>query len=237
MTAAVLAPLLVCVVLIPFRGDRNTNSALLLVLLIVAIAASGLRPAGVVAALSSAVWFDFFLARPYQRFNITDRVDIETAVLLVLVGAAVTELALWGRRHQARSSQQNGYLQGILSAASSVGNSASPPSVLIDHVAGQLTEILDADGCTFDRASDPALPRLNRDGTVTRNGHDVNVDRSGLPTDSEIELPAHSGGRVRGRFVITAATKVARPNLEQRLVAVALADEVGAALTADDVSS
>jgi K+-sensing histidine kinase KdpD len=237
MTAAVLAPLLVCALLIPFRGDRNTNSALLLVLVIVAIAASGLRPAGVVAALSSALWFDFFLTKPYQRFNITDRVDLETTVLLLLVGAAVTELALWGRRQQARSSQQDGYLQGILSAASSVGNGASPPSVLIDHVAGQLTEILDADGCTFDRSTDPSLPQLNRDGTVTRNGHDVNVDRSGLPTDSEIELPAHNAGLVRGRFVITAATRVARPNLEQRLVAVALADQVGAALTANDVTS
>ena len=32
-------------------------------------------------------------------------------------------------------------------------------------------------------------------------------------------------------------TRVARPNLEQRLVAVALADQVGAALTANDVTS
>ncbi len=230
MAAAVLAPLLACVLLIPFRGDRNTNSALILVLVIVAVAASGLRPAGVTAALSSAVWFDFFLTRPYQRLDITGRVDIETTVLLVIVGAAVTELALWGRRQQARSSEQAGYLQGILSAASSVGSGTAPSSVLIEHVAAQLVEILDADTCTFDRASDPVLPRMNPDGTVTRDGHDVNVDRSGLPTDSEIEVPAHGGGRVRGRFVVVASTRVARPNQEQRLVAVALADQVGAAL-------
>ena len=54
------------------------------------------------AALSSAVWFDFFLTEPYNRLTISDQADIETAALLVLVGIAVTEVALWGRRQQAR---------------------------------------------------------------------------------------------------------------------------------------
>ena len=33
----------------------------------VAVAANGYRLAGVLAALSAAVWFDFFLTQPYQR--------------------------------------------------------------------------------------------------------------------------------------------------------------------------
>ena len=45
------------------------------------------------AAVSPAAWFDFFLTQPYERFAITHREDIETTVLLVAVGAAVTELA------------------------------------------------------------------------------------------------------------------------------------------------
>ena len=36
--------------------------------------------AGVVAALSGGVWFDFFLTQPYERFSITRRTDIETTV-------------------------------------------------------------------------------------------------------------------------------------------------------------
>src|SRR5258708_7141648 len=99
---AALLPLADCAVLTLFRDSiANTNAALGLVLLIVAAACTGIRSAGFLAALSSAASFDFFLTEPYNRFTITDRTDLETAVLLVLVGAAVTEVALWGRRQQA----------------------------------------------------------------------------------------------------------------------------------------
>jgi K+-sensing histidine kinase KdpD len=43
-----------------------------------------------------AVWFDFFLTQPYERFTITRRTDIETTVLLLVIGVAVTEIAVWG---------------------------------------------------------------------------------------------------------------------------------------------
>ena len=45
----------------PWRaGFPDTDAALVLILLIVAVAANGHRLAGFVAALSAAVWFDFF---------------------------------------------------------------------------------------------------------------------------------------------------------------------------------
>ena len=94
---AAAAPLVACWVLSLFRGSvANTNAALGLVLVVVAAAATGMRSAGLVAALSSAVWFDFFLTVPYNQLSIADRADIETNVLLLLVGVAVTEIALWG---------------------------------------------------------------------------------------------------------------------------------------------
>ncbi|MFB6962195.1 histidine kinase, partial [Streptomyces sp. NPDC056309] len=59
--AALVVPLAVCAVLLPFRaGLANTVAALVLVLVVVAAAALGHRLAGVLAALSAAVWFDFF---------------------------------------------------------------------------------------------------------------------------------------------------------------------------------
>ncbi|MEU7905749.1 DUF4118 domain-containing protein [Actinoplanes sp. NPDC049118] len=66
----------------------------------VAVAASGNRLAGYLAALSAGVWFDFYFTEPYQRLTIGDRSDVETFVLLLAVGIAVTELAVWvvGRR-------------------------------------------------------------------------------------------------------------------------------------------
>jgi K+-sensing histidine kinase KdpD len=39
--------------------------------------------------VSVAVWFDFFLTQPYERFTITRRTDIETTVLLLVIGVAV----------------------------------------------------------------------------------------------------------------------------------------------------
>ena len=88
ISAAVGLPLLICAVLTLFRDSiANTNAALGLVLLIVAAASTGIRAAGLAAAVSSAVWFDFFLTEPYLRFTITDQADVETAVLLVLVAS------------------------------------------------------------------------------------------------------------------------------------------------------
>ena len=89
----------------------------MLILLVVAVAANGYRLAGYVAALSAAVWFDFFLTRPYERFTILRRADVETTVLLLLIGVAVTELAVWARHQHAVASRRAGYLDGISAAA------------------------------------------------------------------------------------------------------------------------
>ena len=128
LTAAVLAPVAAGALLSRVRGlVTNNNAALVLVLVVVAVAATGHRVAGLVAAVVSAASFDFFLTQPYLQFAITERDDIEAAVLLGLIGLAVTEIALWGRRQQARSSTRAGYLSGVVSAArlASTGSTAA----------------------------------------------------------------------------------------------------------------
>jgi K+-sensing histidine kinase KdpD len=233
--AAVL-PLVACAVLSLFRDSvANTNAALGLVLLVVAAASTGIRAAGLVAALSSAAWFDFFLTEPYNHFAIADQADIETAALLTLVGLAVTEIALWGRRQQASASRQQGYLEGVLSTAATVGAGRTSTSSLIDHVRAQIVDVLEIDDCRFDHDTGPVLATLNHDGTVTYNGQPWAVDRHGLPTDTEIALPVKSGGVVHGRFLLTAATRVVRPSLEQLRVAGGLASQVGAALAVSNL--
>jgi hypothetical protein len=72
-------------------------------------------------------------------------------------------------------------------------------------------------------------PVLDRDGEVRVRGALVNVDRDGLPTLGEVVLPAWHHGQVEGVFLIVAATQIVRPTLEQRRVAVLLANQVGAA--------
>lgn len=236
VAAAAVVPGLACAAIAPFRGSiANTNAALVLVLVVVAAAATGLRLAGIVAALSSAAWFDFFLTQPYQRFTINDRADLETAALLTLVGLAVTEVALWGRRQQARASQQQGYLDGVVQTAGIVAAGTSSTKALIEHVADQLVDVLGIDDCHFDSDTREVAPAvIVRDGTVVRHGRDIDVERRGLPTDCEIELRVQHDGITHGRFLLIASTRYARPSPAQRLVAVALADQVGSALANHD---
>ena len=168
---ALAAPLAVCATLSAARGTvESDNAVLVLVLVVVAVAASGSRLAGVVAALSSAAWFDYFLTRPFHHFTIADRDDVETAVLLTLVGVAVTEIALWGRRQQARLSEREGYLTGVIAAADLVARGEAPPKVVLDFVGQQIAELLTLDSCTYAVGPPGAHARLERDGSITRDG-------------------------------------------------------------------
>jgi hypothetical protein len=168
---------------------ENTNAALVLVLLVVASASTGIRLAGVLAALASAVWFDFFLTAPYLAFAIIDRADIETTILLVLVGLAVSEVAYWGRKQQGKASRHEGFLAGVIEAAGVVagrladgdayrscgtsnGRDSEPRSLCL-QVHDQR------------RAAGPAAERNSCPGWQT-----LDIDRFGLPTDSQIQLVA-----------------------------------------------
>jgi K+-sensing histidine kinase KdpD len=233
LTVALGGPLAVCAVLAGLRDVMpNDNAALVLVLVVVAVAAAGHRPSAVVAALSSAVWFDFFLTKPYHTFTIDSRDDIETAVLLVLVGLAVTEVALWGRRQQGRSSRREGYLDGVTDAARMAAEGDTPPAAVVSFVADQISHVLGVDTCEFRPGNPGSHPRINRDGSVTRDGNPIDVDRSGLPTHDVTDIAVESHGRPLGHFEIMSTSHVVWPSLEQRRVAVTLADQAGAALAA-----
>jgi K+-sensing histidine kinase KdpD len=231
MSVSLAAPLLVCALLYPARSSvSDANTVLLLVIVVVGVGVAGRRTAGVVAALSSAVWFDFFLTEPYLRFTISDRNDVETAVLLTLVGVAVTEIAGWGIRQRTRASGREGYLDGLAEAASMAADSDVPAGALREFIGRQVVAVLGADSCTFRTGPPTSRPRLERDGSVTLDGRVLDVDRSGLPTGDVIELPVHTGGQVRGTFVISCATRAAWPSLQQRRVAVTLAEQAAVAL-------
>ncbi|GAA1580640.1 hypothetical protein GCM10009804_41540 [Kribbella hippodromi] len=235
LIASLLAPPAVCALLTPFRSHfDNANAALVLVVVIVAVAVWGIRVAGVLAAVSSAIWFDFFLTVPYNSFRIDSSNDVEQAVLLMVIGVAVTQIAIWGRRQQANASRRRGYLDGVITTSQAVATGASADD-LIEQVRAELTAVLGIDGVKFVAGSKQTeAPRLNPDGTVTRGQHVLKVERDGLPTNAEIELIVQHAGVTRGRFLLTAASRIARPDLEQRVVAVALADQVGAALSTQE---
>lgn len=231
LAAGLLAPLALAAILVPFRAHfQNTEGALAMVVVIVAVAAAGNRLAGYLAALSAAAWFDFFLTRPYETFDITTRTDAETAVLLLVIGVAVTELAVWGRREHAAASRRAGYLDGIGVTVEAVA-AGEGPSELIEEVSGQLTRVLSLRSCRWQYGvaglGHPA--RLKHNGWVTAGEQTWDVASAGLPPETETELLVEHGGLLQGRFLIMPMPGT-RPTREQLLVAIALADQVGAAL-------
>jgi K+-sensing histidine kinase KdpD len=228
---ALVAPLALAAILVPFRASfPNTDAALALLLVVVVVAADGYRLAGYLAAVSAAVWFDFFLARPYVQFTITRRSDVETTVLLLVIGVVVTELGVWGRREHVAAGRRAGYLDGINAAAQAVAVGDSP-SVLIGQVTSQLCQLLSLRSCRFEYGvaglGHPA--RLQQDGTVVAKPGTWDAILEPVPRDADTELLAESGGVLQGRFLMMPNAD-ARPTLEQRLLAVALANQVGAAL-------
>ena len=228
-SAAVILPLGVAAILVPFRlSFANTAAALILVAVIVAVAALGNRVAGIVATVSATVWFDFFLTRPYQKLAITHRPDIETAISLFVVGIFVTELAARNRHHRATAVEEADFV-GLIHDVSELATSGAPSREVVERVREELIPLLHLQRCRYE--SGPAehpMMRLEHDGLVILGARTWAVDRLGLP-GPEIELVVQMQGRALGRFVLTptAGTPVSH---ERRVVAVAIADQIGQSL-------
>jgi K+-sensing histidine kinase KdpD len=229
---AVVLPFLTGAVLALLRDQLTAaSSVLVLVVWVVAAAATGDRVAGVLAAVSGALWFDFFLTQPYLTFTINRSDDVETTVLLVVISLAVTETALWGHRQQAEAARRSGYLEGVLGAARDVAEGDVPSEAVVELVAQNISTVLDADTTRYvaGPVHDSRIWVLDHDGRLTRDGRPSDVDRVGLPTDEYVAVPVRRGAQTVGHFLVTTTGHVAYPSREQRRVAVLLADQVGAA--------
>src|SRR6202042_710168 len=150
IAAAVAVPLAGAAILLPWRSSwPNTNVALLLVVTVVAVAAGGNRVAGALAAVSAAVWFDFFFTVPYERFAIAHSADVTTFALLFAVGVAVSQMAARARRLKAVTIDDAGYFARIVSSAE-LTQRADTPYEVVEHVRRQLIEVLDLADCRFE---------------------------------------------------------------------------------------
>jgi K+-sensing histidine kinase KdpD len=214
----------------------SATAVLILVAFVVAAGATGVRAAGLAAAVSAAAFFDFFLTEPYNSFAIYGAEDLEAAALLLVIGGIVTETALWGLRQEAALARQSGYLGGVLTTAETLARHHESRAQVTDGVGARISELLGLDSCRFvpGPQPNPGAPTFDHSGSLVSDGHRLNVERDGLPIDSAMYLPVRAGGQVRGHFVLTAATHVARPTLDQRRVAVLLADQVAGWLNGAD---
>ncbi|MFI0822095.1 SpoIIE family protein phosphatase [Streptomyces sp. NPDC021098] len=122
MAFALVGPLIVSLLLVPFRtAFPRTDAALVLVSVVVAVAALGYRSAGVVAALSATVWFGFFLTRPWGAATVTSAQEGWTAALLLVIGLAVSELAVRALSQRDRAQAAHGRLKLLHDAGTAIG--------------------------------------------------------------------------------------------------------------------
>jgi K+-sensing histidine kinase KdpD len=207
----------------------DTDAALVLVVVVVAVASAGRRTAGYLAAMSAAVWFDFFLTVPYYHFQMTHGSDIRTAVLLLLVGIAVTEIGVAARRYRLQAGEESELLALVSSVASQAAGTGSGHE-LIDRVSRDLVSLLGVQAVRFERGR-PATtgrPRFEPDGGLSWGDVQWDIDTMGLPAD-DIELAVRADDVGLGRFVVTPRDTQPCPR-GRRVVAVVLAEQVGAAL-------
>ena len=229
MLAALVGPAALAALLVPFRTSFvNTAAALTMVALIVAIAIAGRRFAGFVASASSALWFDVFLTRPYMRFNIDQRPDIETTICLFIVGAIITELCARSRRNR-RSALDAMEFVALIHAVADLSSTTESTSTIIDQACRSLLRILPLKACRFDpQLADPPLARIVASGDVVHAGMRWPVHDIGLP-GPESEIVAQWRGRAVGRFVLT--PQRGQPvSVQHRIAAVTLVEVVAARL-------
>ncbi|KOY53673.1 DUF4118 domain-containing protein [Streptomyces sp. XY332] len=229
--AALVTPFLVALALVPFRTDLSaTNEALIMVVAVVAVAASGTRAAGGLAALSAAAWYDFFLTMPYQQFTISDRDEIQTAVLLLVVGLIVGQLAVRARTLHAAVVTDAAHLSSLEGAAR-LAEDGAPPDAVVEHVRRELVGLLRLRGCRFEYGALMGhRPRLEHDGSLWLRHEGRITEYTAWPTDHETELRVVGGGHYYGRYLLEPVPGRPLPPEEARQVAVALAAQVGAAL-------
>jgi hypothetical protein len=221
---------------VPFRSNfALPASALVLVLVVVAVGSFGSRFAGVLAALSAAAWFDFFLTKPYETFNITYRPDLQTEISLLVVGLAITEIAARSRGHREDASEEANNVALIHNFTEMVA-AGEPAQSVVARAAAELTSLLGLKDCRFEtEMSDRHPTRIEHFGVVTLGGLRWGAHRTGLP-GREVELIVQYRGKTFGRFVM-APTPGSPVSSDRLLVAAFIADQVGAALSDRETSS
>lgn len=221
LAVAAGAPILIAALLGAVVPELDPAAcALVLVLVIVAITLRGDWLADLLAVVSAAAGFDFFLTEPVHSLKIHSAADIEVTVAMLLVGAATGALSMWGRSRDRAAAERSRYLAEI-SRAGTRGSDDGPSRAAI---AAALSGILGADDGRWIEGTPPLGDALiSAPDVMVISGARSDPTRSGLPTDRFICFPAGTG-YVR----VSATSKVVVPAPDQMRAACLLASRIGA---------
>ena len=154
-------------------------------------------------------------------FGIFDTQDILTVTLLVLVGGAIEQLSWGAGRQRATAARRLDYLTALRRATEPIAPETH--AAALQAISDTVNTVLDADSCRLVLGELLPTTVLHGDGSITRAGRIIDVDKEGLPTDDVIAIPVPGPDGRPGYFAVVAATHVARPQAEQRQVAGVLA--------------
>ena len=228
---AILGPIAVAALLVPLRDELvPTNLALILVVIVVLAAVAGGRASGAAAAVVAALSYDFFLTEPYLSLHIESADDIETALILLAIGLIVGQLVVVVRRGQGRSDAARPRSPRCTASPTSQRR-ALDIDELTRTVEQAVREVLGLEACWFEPLPYQSLPaHLERGGAVV--GAELRVASGGFALPAEgLELPVMGRGQVQGRLVLMPREDHGT-SVEERVVALSLADQLGAALAA-----
>jgi K+-sensing histidine kinase KdpD len=227
-----LAPVVVAGAMVGVRGEVDTtNVALVLVLIVVATAAFGGRGPAAVSAVLAAVSYEFFFTRPFESLRINSADDVETTLILLAIGLSVGQLAVHARRTRRDARRGRNEMASMRRMAERAAAGAGT-SELIEVACEELTRLLSLLGCRYEAdASGPTLPVLERTGRIESHYRRVGADGELALPPLGVRLPVVGNGHQVGSIVLDPDPEVG-VTLEARVVAVAIADQLGAALAA-----
>ena len=230
LVVGALAPILVALALVPLRDSlANATLALILMAVVVIAAIIGGRAAAACAAVSATMAFDFFLTVPYNSMRIESADDIETVIIFLVVGFLVGEIASRFRRTRRDRERAAIAIERVHRVAAHVAEGMPLPDVAAAVVA-ETRAVLHLRDCWLEVPSGhwPA-PRLERAGTISET--ELRWGEKGfiLPEDG-LQLPILAAGHEVGRLILIGDPAVA-VTFEERIIAVALADQLGSAFT------
>lgn len=227
-----LAPIGVAAALVGVRGRIDaTNVALVLVFVVVVTAAFGGRGPAAFSAVLAAISFEFFFTRPFNSLRINRGDDVVTTLILLAIGLSVGQLAVHMRRTRREVSRGQDELASMRRMAERVAAGAGATE-LVEVAVEELTRLLSLLGCRFETAaSGPVLPVLERSGRIESPYRRVGADGELALPALGVRLPVVGDGHQLGAMVLDPDPAVG-VTLEARVVAVALADQLGAALAA-----
>ncbi len=223
-----LSVFVITAVLVPFRDHLpNANMALALVVPVLLAAIVGGRIAGAVTAIVAALTFDFVFTQPYLSLRIASKDDVATFIVFLIVAMVAAEMGIRARRGSTAARESRSELDRLLRVVELSARGGDADDVVLSARA-ELIGLFGLDECVYqpDR-SGPELPRLGNRGAL-ENTRLVSWGEFLLPTGG-VEVPVMGRGRELGRLVLYAGEATRAP-LEKRLVAVAIADELGLTL-------